>query len=280
MAAIYSNFFSGNISDSPLTFSATTLNMANLASLPAVASPDYAWLTLDPTGANGNPEIVKVTAHTTGSTTATIARGQQGTTARQHSFGTKVVMSITQTDIFNMTNVIEDVAANRPTASAALSGLQYWATDTLTLSLCDGTGWIIMREPNQSYTPTWTNVTLGSGSTVSGTYNRSGGFCDFNIYVILGTGGVLTGSVSVNLPVAALSTTRNWAAVNLLQSGVNNYNGIAEAVIAGTSMPIFNALVSASLIVANSLSATNPWTWKAADQIQVVGRYRMNTPYL
>lgn len=80
-----SPFQSGTITNNPLTSGGTTLNSAALANLPAVAAPDIMAIVLDPTGVGGNPEIVWVTAHTASATSATITRGQEGTTARQHA---------------------------------------------------------------------------------------------------------------------------------------------------------------------------------------------------
>lgn len=84
MVRIRSAYVSGTILNNPLAIGDTTLSSAALANLPAVASPDYAALILDPAGSAGNPEIVWVTAHTASATTATIARAKEGTTARQH----------------------------------------------------------------------------------------------------------------------------------------------------------------------------------------------------
>lgn len=79
----------GLVEDAPLTSGATTLTSAALAALVAVGATQFAWVILDPDGIGGAPEHVKVTAHTAGATTATIARGQNGTTARQHDANTR-----------------------------------------------------------------------------------------------------------------------------------------------------------------------------------------------
>jgi hypothetical protein len=98
MAGIKTNFASGTTTDNPLLIGATTANSAAFASLPSVTSPQYLWLTLDPTGSAGAPEIVKVTAHTAAATSVTIARAQQSTTARQHAVTTSWVASLTKSD--------------------------------------------------------------------------------------------------------------------------------------------------------------------------------------
>jgi hypothetical protein len=74
----------GLVEDNPLSNVATTLTSAGLAALPAVGATEHMALVLDPDGKFGAPEVVWVTAHTAAATTATISRGAESTTARQH----------------------------------------------------------------------------------------------------------------------------------------------------------------------------------------------------
>ena len=83
------NSLSGTITNNPLLIGGTTLTSAELASFPAVATAEYAAIILDPQGLAGAPEIVWLTAHTAASTSGTILRGQEGTTARQHNVNTR-----------------------------------------------------------------------------------------------------------------------------------------------------------------------------------------------
>ena len=112
MATLYSNLNGGSTSDNPLTSGATTLNSAGLEFLPAVTGSDVLYLTLDPTGASGDPEIVKVTAHTASATSATIVRAQQSTTARSHPLATTWVHALTTTDIAAWAANAANIATN------------------------------------------------------------------------------------------------------------------------------------------------------------------------
>lgn len=85
MARLRFNFIGGMITDNPLTSGATAMNSDAFAALPTIASPDYAAITIDPDGTEGAPEIAWITAHTAAATSATVSRGQEGTTALQHS---------------------------------------------------------------------------------------------------------------------------------------------------------------------------------------------------
>lgn len=74
----------GLVEDNPLAVGGTTLTSAGLAALPAVTATDHMAVVLDPDGTFGAPEVAWVTLHTAGASTATIARAQESTVARQH----------------------------------------------------------------------------------------------------------------------------------------------------------------------------------------------------
>jgi hypothetical protein len=78
------NGIGGLVEDNPLTSSATTLTSAGLAAVPVIGTTQHLAVVLDPDGQWGAPEIVYITAHTAGATTATIVRAKEGTTARAH----------------------------------------------------------------------------------------------------------------------------------------------------------------------------------------------------
>lgn len=79
------NFLGGLVEDNPLTAAATTLTSTSLAAMVAIGTTQHLPVVIDPDGIYGEPEIVWVTAHTVSAGIATILRGQEGTTARQHN---------------------------------------------------------------------------------------------------------------------------------------------------------------------------------------------------
>jgi len=95
---VYTNFIDGSLSAgiSPADGTATA---AVFATLPAITGTDYAWLVIDPDAGAGAPEVVKVTAHTASSTTVTISRGQQGSSARAHLTAVRVTNPVTKADL-------------------------------------------------------------------------------------------------------------------------------------------------------------------------------------
>lgn len=136
------NFISGTITDNPLTSGATTVNSAALAALVAIGSASHAVLILDPRGVSGAPEIVHVTAHTASATSATIVRGREGTTARQHASGTAWAHGPIASDFDLNTHSIpkphayDDNFADGSGESGAVNGLAgKWSLRTLTSGL-------------------------------------------------------------------------------------------------------------------------------------------------
>lgn len=111
-------------STTTLTFNAA-LTHSNGTAVPTISGSDYFMLSiLD--GAGHVAEIVKVTAYTSGGTTATVTRGQEGTSGVSHSSGAVVVNAGT----------VEDVTAGSLLTSTSYnpgSEIQY----TLTTSAAD-----------------------------------------------------------------------------------------------------------------------------------------------
>lgn len=132
-ARIRGNNAFGITTDNPLTIGATTLNSGQLGLLPAVSSA-HAVLTLDPLRQFGNPEIVVVTAHGAGATSATIVRGQYGTSARAHPVGTTWVHAPINEDVISIVT-----SASRPTNP--YPGEFIFETDTNKLVGHGGTDW-------------------------------------------------------------------------------------------------------------------------------------------
>jgi hypothetical protein len=100
MPQIYNNFMSGTVTDNPLLIGSTTINSAGFASLPTIVLfADTMFLTLDPEGVNGLPEIVTVTAHAAAATSITVVRAQQSTVARAHPLATTWAHAVTKADL-------------------------------------------------------------------------------------------------------------------------------------------------------------------------------------
>lgn len=234
MARIRTDNVFGTTANDPLTSAATTMNSAGLANLDVVASPDEALITLDPHRAGGAPEIVVVTAHTVSATSATIQRGQFGTTARQHAVGTEWVHG--------------PIGGNATTFVTA-------ANDQ---------GDFIPMGAWEAYTPTNTNVTVGNG-TETARFTRLGGLIHVRYQLVWGSTTSFTGTVQIGNPVSAEMT--NTAAV------VGGRITDSSAGTAGTT-PISGFLASAGSLrpvptTGGVITATNPFTWASGDALVV-----------
>lgn len=188
MARIRSNNCFGTVTDNPLTNVATTLNSAGLANLAAVSGGDEAIITLDPNRVNGAPEIVRVTAHTGSATSATIDRGEFGTSAREHPQGTEWVHG--------------PVAATSSDLDGDFGG--FW----------------------EAYTPTNTAITVGNG-TLTARFARVGKTVYVRWHLLLGSGSAVASGAAIGLPVAAHATGEQSLAAHYLDSGTRNWVGVA-----------------------------------------------------
>lgn len=109
---VRANFVGGVVDDNPLTIGATTITSSTLNQLPPIGASEHAVIVLDPGGVGGAPEIIFVTAHTNGATTATISRAEEGTTARQHNQNTTWVHSGIASDFTLSKDIIHGLNVN------------------------------------------------------------------------------------------------------------------------------------------------------------------------
>lgn len=112
--------------------------------MPTVAGSDDLCITLDPAALYGNPEIVRVTAHTAAATSMTIVRAQHGTTARQHTQGVQWVHAPYVNDV-----IIQCTSTTRPTLDL-YTGTTAFETDTKKLIRWTGSAWTSLAKPSLS----------------------------------------------------------------------------------------------------------------------------------
>jgi hypothetical protein len=134
----------------------------------------------------------------------------------------------------------------------------------------------IPNVPWTAYSPTLTNVTLGTGGAISAAYARIGRTILFRIRIVLGTGGALTGTMTATLPVAA--TADHFAGNHLIghctyaDATGGTFYGPAELNTATTLRP--RALGSAGTWANQDLiNATQPFTWAVSDVLTINGAY-------
>lgn len=128
-------------------------------------------------------------------------------------------------------------------------------------NLLFGTAWV-------AYTPTLTNITLGSGGTSAFYYQVVGKQVNVRGRITLGSTGALTGVATFTLPVNAVLSDQFWQSGCILNdSGTTFYQGVVRV---GTSTATVLATNAAgTYTTAVNTSATIPFTWGSSDVINV-----------
>lgn len=133
------------------------------------------------------------------------------------------------------------------------------------LQVYNGTAWIDYDAAYTSFTPTWTNLTIGNG-TQNFRYARLGkfvhvvGLITFGSTTSMGTAPYFSNPVASNL---AANTVTGWT--YLIDSGAGNTLGIT---LEGGGVQVFVALNTAGTYLVNvNITATVPHTWAVNDQL-------------
>lgn len=121
MATLYENFQKGTITDNPLSDSALIINSVEFGGLPVVSSPDIMWLVLDPKAVAGEPEIVRVTDHTSAASSVSVVRGAQSTTARAHVAGTEWILALTKQDALDFLSIADGAVTEAKLGAGAVT---------------------------------------------------------------------------------------------------------------------------------------------------------------
>ncbi len=134
----------------------------------------------------------------------------------------------------------------------------------------DGSGWqnLLFASAWIAYTPTLTNITLGSGGTSAFYYQVVGKQVNVRGRITLGSTGALTGVATFTLPVNAILSDQFWQSGCILNdSGTTFYQGVVRV---GTSTATVLATNAAgTYTTAVNTSATIPFTWGSSDVINV-----------
>lgn len=142
----------------------------------------------------------------------------------------------------------------------------------------DGTGWQQLVLPEWiTYTPTVTNVTLGSGYTLSAVYTQIGDTVIVNFSLLFGATTAVTGEPYFSLPVNHANTNRSGAAGNAVIVDASPFTRYrASAYPSGTPSNCFMRVFSASgtYVTETAMSSTVPITWAVGDLISTTIVYQ------
>lgn len=131
-----------------------------------------------------------------------------------------------------------------------------------------------------SYTPTWTNLTVGNG-TVTAKYIQTGKSVLFKVSLVFGTTtSIAAGSVSLTLPVTSVAVTGtafvpSIGYVKMFDSSLSTaYPGFLRI---GSTTTVNPAAIKADSTFATeasaSMGATTPFTWASGDELYMQGFY-------
>jgi hypothetical protein len=167
-------------------------------------------------------------------------------------------------------------------------GMTPGSPETVTSSAITATYYSKTRSPHglpagvsgmwQSWAPTWTHLTPGTGATTSYRYTQIGKTVHYSICIVMGTGGAVSGSVTFTLPTTAVDNSANAAIfpLGLCSMAVNGagtvfygrvqFNDTSSAIVTWDE-------VSGSGIKYASLASTSPFTWTSGSVLNISGYY-------
>lgn len=157
------------------------------------------------------------------------------------------------------------------------NGQWYYDTTGSRAYRSDGTGWIIMSEPDVAWVPVIGGITIGNG-VKTGSYHRSDGWIDIAGVFTLGTTSAVTGDLSITLPInSGTAINPGW-----FKGHMGGVTGESPGLMVQTSVSsvLMRAMNAAGTYIAQTV-VTNliPFTWATGDRISIAGRYPMTTKY-
>ena len=126
-----------------------------------------------------------------------------------------------------------------------------------------------------SFTPSWTNVTLGSGATNTGAYLQAGKTIIVRAFFVLGSGGDVTGAITMTLPNSTTYKSAydaNWLflsdSIFRDESATTNFTGAVRPGSTNTTVTFTVNATSGTFAATNTAAATVPFDWVATDALR------------
>lgn len=165
-------------------------------------------------------------------------------------------------------------AAERALQAGMSEGDMGYQSDTKIYYLYNGASWKAWESDWITYTPTLTNVVLGTGAATQYRYRYVGGVVGVDFSIRLGTGGSFSGSPTMTLPVTATALRFNSmtydGVASAANAALNIYPISVLAAGASTTAVTFWATTTGAYV---QVTATTPHTWALNSVIQGKFRY-------
>jgi hypothetical protein len=161
------------------------------------------------------------------------------------------------------------VFTNATARDAALptpnEGMVVYLTASDHFQVYNGSAWVTFDIAWNAWTPTLTNLTQGTGATLSAFYARIGKTVVAQVYATMGTTPTVGGQFSISLPVDIANSNRSISIGTCVMRDAGGAVSYLGSVLATSSAPsvarmqtIGTAGATATL---SSQTATNPFTW-------------------
>lgn len=131
----------------------------------------------------------------------------------------------------------------------------------------------------QDWTPTWTNLTVGNGTTTA-KYTQIGKTVHYYIKFTLGSTSAIGSPPKYTLPITPILSTiavdpilGHCSLRDVTAGGAGSFVGYARAAGSGEAFIGVNILGAGNYINNVGLSATTPFTWATDDVIAIFGTY-------
>jgi hypothetical protein len=127
-----------------------------------------------------------------------------------------------------------------------------------------------------TFTPTWTNLTVGNGTYGYAKYKQIGKTVFFAISFVFGSTTSVSGNpLSLTLPFDRFSTsfTGNFMG-NCIDAGVANYPCTINMSTINASLILIRPInASGTYAIASEVTSTIPFTWGTNDRLEISGIY-------
>jgi hypothetical protein len=128
-----------------------------------------------------------------------------------------------------------------------------------------------------TWTPTFTNFTLGNGTLVGARYQKIGKTVNFQLYVSLGSTSVVSGYIQFTLPINAAGANDGLATalVGRAFDANTTLNWDLRGRCYGSTGYILALNSSGTYLEQVPTSATAPFTWATSDEFTIAGTYEV-----
>ena len=182
-------------------------------------------------------------------------------------------------------NYVWDDAADRTAQTGMINGSAGYQIDTKGEYVYDGAQWVLRTLAAQSFTPTWINLTVGSG-TVTGTVSVVAGWAMVMVTYLFGSGSAISGDVQMYAPSVAPISTTILGQGQVVAGGVNFWDtslttmwvgqALTDDFIGGSTVAgggFYLRYHTGTSNVMAVLSASTPFTWASGDRISFNAHY-------